>query len=75
MLAGRSIGAELDFGNPLCEAGGFVCEVSDTDGLDVTGALQVGSTTASPELVVNGSRFAVADLYRTWSLPLRELFP
>jgi phosphoribosylformylglycinamidine synthase II len=75
MLAGRSIGAELDFGNPLCEAGGFVCEVSDTDGLDVTGALQVGSTTASPELVVNGSRFAVADLYRTWSQPLRELFP
>ena len=28
-LAGRPLGAELDFGNPLCEAGGFVCEVAD----------------------------------------------
>ena len=25
--AGRELGAELDFGNPLCEAGGFLCEV------------------------------------------------
>lgn len=75
MLAGRAIGAELDFGNPLCEAGGFVCEVTDTDGLDVTGALQVGTTTAQNELVVNGTRFRIADLYRIWSEPLQELFP
>ena len=26
-LAGRQLGAELDFGNPFCETGGFVCEV------------------------------------------------
>ena len=32
MLRGRTIGAEIDFGNPLCEAGGFLCEVSDESG-------------------------------------------
>jgi phosphoribosylformylglycinamidine synthase len=75
MIAGRTIGAELDFGNPLCEAGGFVCEVTGTDGIDVTGALQIGTTTATAELVVNGTHFRIEDLYRTWSRPLRELFP
>jgi phosphoribosylformylglycinamidine synthase II len=75
MTAGRSIGAELDFGNPLCEGGGFVCEVSDADGLDVTGALQIGTAIAWPELIVNGTRFAVDDLYATWSQPLQELYP
>ena len=75
MHAGRTIGAELDFGNPLCEAGGFVCEIADSDGLDVTGALQIGATTDSAELVVNGTRFAMADLYDVWSRPLAGLFP
>ena len=30
--AGRRFGAEIDFGNPFCEAGGFLCEVSDDSG-------------------------------------------
>ncbi len=33
----RTIGAEIDFGNPLCEAGGFICEVSDDSEIDLTG--------------------------------------
>lgn len=72
---GRTIGAEIDFGNPLCEAGGFVCEVSDDAALDLSGALRVGVTTAQPRLVVNGSAFDVAALNDAWSAPLAEVFP
>ncbi|MFY9860331.1 MAG: AIR synthase related protein, partial [Candidatus Cybelea sp.] len=75
LLAGRKIGAEIDFGNPLCEAGGFVCEVSSDGGVDVTGALQIGRTIDAPELVVNGTRFAVGRLYDIWSRPLEQLYP
>jgi len=74
-LAGRKIGAEIDFGNPLCEAGGFVCEVTGDSGLDVTGTLQIGTTIDAPELVVNGTRFDVKRLYETWSQPLARLYP
>ena len=38
--AGRELGAELDFGNPLCEAGGFLCEVSDDERSRRVGALE-----------------------------------
>ncbi len=72
---GRRIGAEIDFGNPFCEAGGFVCEVASDSAIDVTGVLQVGATIDAPELVVNGTRFEVARLYDTWSKPLERLFP
>ncbi len=75
MCAGRRIGAELDFGNPFCEAGGFLCEVSDEGGIDVTGILRVGETTAGDELVVNGTRFSIERLYELWSRPLTALFP
>jgi phosphoribosylformylglycinamidine synthase len=75
MLQGRTIGAEIDFGNPLCEAGGFVCEVSDDSGIDLTGALRVGETIYGNELIVNGVRFAIARLYEIWSQPLSELYP
>jgi phosphoribosylformylglycinamidine synthase len=75
MLAGRRIGAELDFGNPLCEAGGFVCEVADDDGIDVTGTLRIGTTNDLPELIVNGTRFPLERLYETWARPLEELYP
>ena len=72
---GRQLGAELDFGNPLCEAGGFLCEVSDDSGVDVSGALKVGVTIGRPELVVNGTTFDVAALYETWSAPLADVYP
>jgi phosphoribosylformylglycinamidine synthase len=72
---GREIGAEIDFGNPLCEAGGFLCEVADEGGVDITGALQIGRTMENPELVVNGTRFAVGWLHDVWSRPLAELYP
>jgi phosphoribosylformylglycinamidine synthase II len=75
MLRGRKIGAEIDFGNPLCEAGGFLCEVSDESSIDLTGTLRVGTTTDSAKLTVNGVRFDVHQLYRTWSQPLAELYP
>ncbi len=75
LLAGREIGAEIDFGNPLCEAGGFLCEVSGDGGVDVTGALQIGRTIDAPELVVNGTRFAVGYLHDIWSRPLEQLYP
>ncbi|HEY1881573.1 MAG TPA: phosphoribosylformylglycinamidine synthase subunit PurL [Candidatus Cybelea sp.] len=75
LLAGREIGAEIDFGNPLCEAGGFLCEVSGDGGVDVTGALQIGRTIDAPELVVNGTRFGVSHLYDIWSRPLEQLYP
>ncbi len=75
MLRGRAIGAEIDFGNPLCEAGGFVCEVSDDAEIDLTGALRIGETIGGGELVVNGTRLGVARLYDVWSQPLRELYP
>jgi phosphoribosylformylglycinamidine synthase subunit PurL len=75
MLAGRNVGAEIDFGNPLCEAGGFVCEVSDDGEVDLTGALRIGGTIGGSELVVNGARFDVRALYETWSQPLGELYP
>lgn len=75
MLAGRCVGAELDFGNPFCETGGFVCEIEETSWIDLTGVLRVGSTIAQSDLVVNGSRFGVAELYRVWSQPLQELYP
>jgi phosphoribosylformylglycinamidine synthase len=75
LLAGRKIGAEIDFGNPLCEAGGFVCEIVDDSGVDVTGTLQIGTTVDAPELIVNGTRFDVERLYETWSQPLGQLYP
>jgi phosphoribosylformylglycinamidine synthase subunit PurL len=74
-LAGRRLGAEIDFGNPLCEAGGFLCEVSDASEIDVTGTLRVGTTTDVSSLVVNGTRFAVDELLEIWSAPLREIYP
>lgn len=73
--AGRAIGAEIDFGNPFCESGGFVCEVSDDAGIDLTGVLRIGITTQQPELVVNGTRFSLAQLYEIWSKPLSEVYP
>ncbi len=75
MLRGRRLGAEIDFGNPLCEAGGFLCEVSDESGIDLTGVLRVGETSDKPQLVVNGVRFEVSRLYEMWSRPLAELYP
>jgi hypothetical protein len=74
-LAGRTIGAEIDFGNPLCETGGFVCEVAAESGTDVTGTLQIGATIESPELIVNGTHFDVDYLYDIWSRPLERLYP
>jgi phosphoribosylformylglycinamidine synthase len=73
--AGRSIGAEIDFGNPFCEAGGFVCEVSDDRDLNVSGILRVGTTLDRAELLVNGTRFDIAELEAIWSAPLREIYP
>ena len=75
MLRGRTIGAEIDFGNPFCEAGGYVCEVSDDSEIDLTGALKIGETTAGSALVVNGASFAIAELYETWAHLLEEVYP
>jgi phosphoribosylformylglycinamidine synthase subunit PurL len=75
MLRGRLIGAEVDFGNPLCEAGGFICEVSDDSAIDLTGALRIGQTIPGGELIVNGARFNIACLYEIWSDPLAEIYP
>jgi len=75
MLRGRTVGAEIDFGNPLCEAGGFLCEVTDAGGIDLTGVLRVGETNDRPELIVNGVRFEIQRLYEFWSQPLAELYP
>jgi hypothetical protein len=75
MLRGRAIGAEIDFGNPLCEAGGFICEVGDDSEIDLTGALRIGQTIGGSELIVNGARFDLAQLYGVWSQPLAELYP
>ena len=74
-LRGRRIGAEIDFGNPLCEAGGFICEVSDASDIDLTGALRIGGTFAGSELIVNGGHFSIPELYDAWSRPLREVYP
>lgn len=73
--AGRSIGAVLDFGNPLCEAGGFLCEVADDSLLDVTGALRVGTTIDEPKLIVNATSFDLERLHAAWSAPLQEVYP
>ncbi|MGB8519810.1 MAG: phosphoribosylformylglycinamidine synthase subunit PurL [Candidatus Tumulicola sp.] len=73
--AGRELGAELDFGNPLCETGGFLCEVSDDSEVDVSGALKIGVTIARPELVVNATVFEVDALQEIWSKPLAEIYP
>jgi phosphoribosylformylglycinamidine synthase II len=75
MLRGRNLGAEIDFGNPLCEAGGFICEVSDEREIDLTGALRIGRTTAGGELVVNEVRFDIERLHRIWSQPLAGIYP
>ena len=75
MSAGRRVGAEIDFGNPLCEAGGFLCEVSDSSAIDLTGTLRIGQTIEGSEMVVNGVRFEIAGLYEIWSQPLAELYP
>ncbi|HLX26084.1 MAG TPA: phosphoribosylformylglycinamidine synthase subunit PurL [Candidatus Cybelea sp.] len=75
LLRGRNIGAEIDFGNPLCEAGGFICEVSDESLIDITGALRIGETVAGSQLVVNGVRFDIPDLFEVWSRPLAEIYP
>ncbi|HZV77186.1 MAG TPA: phosphoribosylformylglycinamidine synthase subunit PurL [Candidatus Babeliales bacterium] len=74
-VAGRAVGAEIDFGNPFCETGGFICEVSDDAEIDLTGAMRIGKTTAGSELVVNGVRFDVATLHAVWSQPLEDLYP
>ena len=75
MLRGRAIGAEIDFGNPLCEAGGYVCEVSDESQIDLTGALRIGETVPGSQLVVNGVRFDIPSLFDVWSRPLEEIYP
>ncbi len=75
LAAGRAVGAEFDFGNPLCEAGGFVLEVDDDSGMDVTGTLRIGTTIDTPDLIVNGTRFELRRLYDIWSQPLAELYP
>lgn len=75
MQSGRTVGAEIDFGNPFCEAGGFLCEVSDDSEIDVTGALRIGTTIGESLLVVNGSRLDLASLYETWAAPLRAVYP
>lgn len=75
LSAGRKIGAEIDFGNPLCEAGGFVCEVAADSGMDVTGTLQIGTTIDAPELIANGTRFSIERLHEIWSQPLTKLYP
>jgi phosphoribosylformylglycinamidine synthase len=75
MLRGRNIGAEIDFGNPLCEAGGFICEVSDESQIDITGALRIGQTVAGSQLVVNAARFDIPSLFEIWSRPLAEVYP
>jgi phosphoribosylformylglycinamidine synthase len=75
LAAGRKLGADLDFGNPLCEAGGFLCEVSDDRMLDVSGALRVGTTIDEPRLIINGTDFDVAGLHAAWSKPLEEVYP
>lgn len=72
---GRAIGVEIDFGNPFCEAGGFVCEVTTDGAIDVTGALRIGTTIDAPQLVVNGTRFDIERLYDIWSRPLERLYP
>ncbi|HEY1866880.1 MAG TPA: phosphoribosylformylglycinamidine synthase subunit PurL [Candidatus Cybelea sp.] len=75
MLRGRAIGAEIDFGNPLCEAGGYICEVSDESQIDLTGALRIGETVTGSQLVVNGVRFDIPSLFDIWSRPLEEIYP
>jgi phosphoribosylformylglycinamidine synthase subunit PurL len=74
-LAGRRIGAAVDFGNPLCEAGGFICEVSDAGEIDLTGTLRVGETLGGDELIVNGVHFDIPQLFECWSQPLAEIYP
>jgi len=73
--AGRHLGAEMDFGNPLCEAGGFLCEVSDDSEVDVSGVMRIGTTTDTPVLNVNGTKFDVGELFEIWSKPLMEVYP
>jgi phosphoribosylformylglycinamidine synthase len=75
MLRGRSVGAEIEFGNPLCEAGGFICEVSDESEIDLAGVLRVGRTTHGRTLAVNGVRFDLDRLHQIWSSPLAEIYP
>ena len=75
MTRGRRIGAQIDFGNPLCEAGGFICEVTDDSEIDLTGALRIGRTFAGSELIVNEARFEIPRLYEIWSRPLAEIYP
>jgi len=75
MLAGRSVGAEIESTNPFCEAGGFVCEVAGDAELDLSGALRIGTTTAGRSLSVNGISCDIARLYESWSQPLDELYP
>jgi phosphoribosylformylglycinamidine synthase subunit PurL len=75
MLRGRKIGAEIDFGNPLCEGGGFVCEVRDAAEIDLTGTLRIGRTFAGSDLVVNGAHLDLRRLYTIWSTPLSEVYP
>ncbi len=72
---GRALGAEIDYGNPFCEAGGYLCEVSDAGALDLTGVLRIGTTLAEPALIVNGTRFEVDALHAIWSQPLSEVYP
>ncbi|MBV8530752.1 MAG: phosphoribosylformylglycinamidine synthase subunit PurL [Candidatus Eremiobacteraeota bacterium] len=75
MQRGRRLGADVDFGNPFCEAGGFICEVSDDSDVDLTGVLRIGETFVGSNLVVNAARFDISQLYETWSRPLTELYP
>jgi phosphoribosylformylglycinamidine synthase II len=75
LVAGRHLGAEVDFGNPLCEAGGFLCEVSDDTEIDVTGILRAGTTIDRPVLAINGTDFDVDELFEIWSKPLTEVYP
>ena len=70
------------FESAFGESGGIVVEVADRDierFEELAGALEsvreIGTTIAEPLLAFEDEAWEIADLHRSWSRPLEELFP
>ncbi len=82
--SGSSIGAELtgtlDFAGAFAETGSFVVEAADAQAFEACARRhgaplsRLGSTLAEPVLRWNADSCALADLFETWSAPLRDFY-
>ncbi len=79
--AGRALGAEISASPHFGEAPAFIVEAAGAPAFAALAAEcncrveRIGSVTDSPQLRFGNAAFGVAELERTWALPLEEIYP